>query len=223
MEALVLRAHQDYKQAIARSDQNLQRFLAAQTRVLEDLPGGEKATNLHLDWDAQKWKTPLYMAQDRAFDGIVGVGSVAAGGTFGALALGPLMTRTVATSFGALSRGFVTSVGSRVALAEGGAVAGTAAAPGVGTAIGTATGLVLGAAADYFLNKRREKNNRQDFVRTNGKALDLTISQWKNKLNSNVDDAVKRWFDDARAGVVLSNTPTKQKTPESGPQNTPML
>ena len=52
-------------------------------------------------------------------------------------------------------------MGSRIALAEGGAVAGTAAAPGVGTAIGTAAGLVLGAAADYYMNKRREKKGRQ--------------------------------------------------------------
>lgn len=223
LEDLVLRAHQRYKHAIARSDENLQRFLATHTKVLEDLPEGKMATDLHLDWDAQKWKSPVYMAQDRAFDGIVGVGSVAVGGTFGALALGPLMTRTVASSFGALSRGFVTSVGSRIALAEGGAVAGTAAAPGVGTAIGTAAGLVLGAAADYFLNKRREKNNRQNFILTNGKALDLTISQWKTKLNSNVDNAVNRWFDDARAGVVLSNPPAKQNSPEGRLENTPML
>ncbi len=223
MEALVRRAHERYRLAIVRSDKGLQQFLSDHSRVLEDLPRGERATRLSLDWDAQKWKAPTYMAQDRAFDGIVGVGSVAAGGTFGALALGPLMSRTVAASFGALSRGVVTSMGSRIALAEGGAVAGTAAAPGVGTAIGTAAGLALGAAADYFLNKRREMNNRQDFVRSNEKALDLTISQWENRLKDNVDAAVRRWFEDARAGIVLSKSSARGQKSVPVLKDTPML
>ena len=223
MEALVLAAHQQYKRAIIRSDRQLQSFLSAHTRVLEDLPMGQKATELKLDWDAQKWKTPTYMVQDRAFDGIVGVGSVAAGGTFGALALGPLMSRTAAASFGALSRGVVTSMGSRIALAEGGAVAGTAAAPGIGTAIGTAAGLALGAGVDYLLNKRREKKNRKNFITSNDQALDLTIDQWKSKLEGNIGNAVMRWFDDARAGVVLSRSKASPKRPKDSPQNTPML
>ena len=100
MEGLVRRAHERYKRAIARSDDRLQRFLTDHTRVLEDFPEGRKATNMVLDWDAQKWKSPTYMVEDRAFDGVVGIGSIAAGGTFGALALGPLMSRTVAASFG---------------------------------------------------------------------------------------------------------------------------
>lgn len=223
MDGLVRRAHERYKRAITRSDQYLQSFLAAHTRVLEDFPSGQKATELVLDWDAQKWKTPIYMVEDRAFDGIVGVGSVAVGGTFGALALGPLMSRTVAASFATLSRGVVTSMGSRIALAEGGAVVGTAAAPGVGTAVGTAAGLALGAAADYYMNLRRKKKGRDDFIKTNGKALDLTIDQWKSKLNGNVGHAVNRWFEDARAGVILSRQPAAKKQPEDVLQSTPML
>ncbi len=223
MEKLVRWAHRRYKRAIVRSDRRLQEFLSTQTRVLEDFPAGLKATSLKLDWDAQKWKSPSYMAEDRAFDGVVGVSSIAAGGTFGALALGPLMSRTVAASFGALSRGVVTSMGSRIAFAEGGAAAGTVAAPGVGTAVGTAAGLVLGAAADYFLNKRREKKNRANFVETNSQALDLTIVQWKGKLHDNVGSAVSRWFEDARAGMVLSRPKTGKAPAGHTPQNTPML
>ena len=90
MEKLVRWAHRRYKRAIVRSDRRLQEFLATQTKVLEDFPAGTKATSLKLDWDAQKWKSPSYMAEDRAFDGVVGVGRIAAGGTFGALALGPI-------------------------------------------------------------------------------------------------------------------------------------
>ena len=223
MEALVLRAHARYRRAIVRSDQQLQSFLSAHTKVLEAFPSDQKVIELGLNWDAQKWKSPSYMVQDRAFDGVVGVGSVAVGGTFGALALGPLMTRTVAASFVTLSRGVVTSMGSRIALAEGGAIAGTVAAPGVGTAIGTAAGLALGAAADYYMNKRRAKNGRKDFVKTNGKALDLTITQWKSKLNGNVASAVTRWFDDARAGVVLSRKKLPANPGQASPKNIPML
>ena len=227
LEALVLRAHARYRQAIVRSDQQLQSFLSAHTRVLEELSPDQKIIDLGLNWDAQKWKSPHYMVEDRAFDGVVGIGSVAVGGTFGALALGPLMSRTVAVSFATLSRGVVTSMGSRIALAEGGAIAGTAAAPGVGTAIGTAAGLALGAAADYYMNKRRAKKGRKDFIKTNGEALDLTISQWQNKLNGNVAQAVTRWFDDARAAVILSRKKLPQKpreaVPETAPENTPML
>ena len=223
MEALVLRAHARYRQAIVRSDRQLQSFLSTHTKVLEEFPRDQKIIDLGLNWDAQKWKSPHYMVEDRAFDGVVGVGSVAAGGTFGALALGPLMSRTVAASFATLSRGVVTSMSSRIALAEGGAIAGSVAAPGVGTAIGTAAGLALGAAADYYMNKRRAKKGRKDFIKTNGKALDLTITQWKNKLNGNVERAVTRWFDDARAGVVLSRKKLPQQPAESVHKNTPML
>ncbi len=224
MEAVVRRAHEDYRRAIVQSDRRLQDFLAAHTRVLEELPDGQRATRLVLDWDAQKWKSPAYMVEDRAFDGIAGVGSVAAGGTFGALAIGPMIGRTVASSFSALSRGIVTGMGSRIALAEGGAVAGTAAAPGVGTAIGTAIGLALGAAADYYLNKRREKKGRKEFVETNKKALDLTISQWKGRLGKNIGAAVSRWFDDARAGVVISRRGAPSGVPAGKTvNNTPVL
>ncbi len=223
MEALVLRAHARYRLAIVRSDQQLQSFLAAHTKVLEKFPSDQKVIDLGLNWDAQKWKSPHYMVQDRAFDGIVGVGSVAVGGTFGALALGPLMTRTVAASFATLSRGVATSMGARIALAAGGAIAGTVAAPGVGTAIGTAAGLALGAAADYYMNKQRAQKGRKNFIKTNREALDLTILQWKNKLNGNVASAVSRWFDDARAGVVLSRQKLPPTPHQTGVKNTPML
>ena len=91
------------------------------------------------------------------------------------------------------------------------------AAPGVGTAVGTAAGLALGAAADYFLNKRREKKNRANFIKTNSEALDLTISQWKSKLHDNVGSAVDRWFEDARAGMVLSRPKGGAQLPKDAP------
>ena len=78
-------------------------------------------TNVKLDWDAQKWKAPTYLMEDRAFDGVVGVGAAAAGGTVGALALGPAINRVLAQSFAQLSRRVATSLGTRLAFAQQGA------------------------------------------------------------------------------------------------------
>lgn len=224
IDALVRRAHQGFKQAVARQDERLQAFLTEQTRVLESVTAGQKATELHLDWDAQRWKAPLYMTEGKAFEGVVGVGTVAAGGTFGALALGPIISRAAAASFSTLSRSVATSLGSRIALTEGGAAVGTALGP-VGTAVGTAAGLAIGAGVDYVMNKRREMNQRGEFVDANQKALESTIEQWKGKLDGNVDGAVTRWFDDARAGVIISRGHKPQPRPsdglEGGRVNTP--
>ena len=89
-------------------------------------------TNLRLDWDAQKWRAPTYLMEDRAFDGVAGVGKAAAGGTVGALVLGPVMTRVMARTFGMLSRRFAVAFSTRLALAEQGAVAGTLVQPAGG-------------------------------------------------------------------------------------------
>ena len=35
-------------------------------------------------------------------------------------------------------------------------------------------------------------------------ALDSTIATWKSSLEANVDTAIDKWFDDARASVVLA-------------------
>lgn len=218
VENMVRSAHARYKQSIARSNERLQQFLLAHTRHLEEIAPGEKATQLVLDWDAQKWKAPSYTVEDRAFEGIVGVGTITAGGTFGALALGPLMSRTVASTFASLSRTVATSMGSRIALAEGGAAAGTLAAPGIGTAIGAGVGVALGVGADYLLNKRREKKHRESFVEANSKALDLTIQQWQDRLNGNIATGIDRWFEDARAAMILSHgkkAPRRQREPVS--------
>ena len=95
----------------------------------------------------------------------------------------------------------------------------------MGTAVGTAAGLAIGAGVDYVMAKKREKDNRAEFVSANQKALDTTIEQWQGRLDAGVDAAVTRWFDDARAGVVLSNqkqTPTPPADSlQGGRSNTP--
>jgi hypothetical protein len=93
-------------------------------------------------------------------------------------------------------------------------------APGLGTAIGTGVGLVLGAGADWIMNKRREKKGRKQFIEANGKALDTTIKQWKGKLGGNVQQAVDRWFEDAKTGMILSHQRKHAPKPAAGKSET---
>lgn len=204
LEAAARRAHDSYRLVVANGDMRLQLFLARQTRHLRDVPADGALTRTKLDWDAQKWKSPTYLMEDRAFDGIAGVGRAAAGGTVGALVLGPAMQRIMANTFGALSRRFATAFGARLALAQKGAVAGTMIEPVGGTAVGAVAGALIGVAADYFVNAAHKEFNYDTFVTANNAALDETIAIWKAKLTANVEAAVDRWFDDARAAVVLA-------------------
>ena len=204
VEQAVRHAHDSYRRVIANGDMRLQLFLAKHTSHLEDLPASTPATSVKLDWDAQKWKAPVYLMQDRAFDGIAGIGAAAAGGTVGALALGPALNSVLAQSFGQLSRRFVTSLGTRLALGEQGAVAGTFVQPMGGQVIGAAIGVAIGAAVDYLSNAANEAFNRDAFVAANNQALDATIAAWKSNLEASMDTAIDKWFDDARSSVVLA-------------------
>jgi hypothetical protein len=205
VEQAVRHAHDSYRRVIANGDMRLQLFLAKHTSHLEEIPATTPMTNVKLDWDAQKWKAPVYLMEDRAFDGIAGIGATAAAGTVGALALGPALNSVMAQSFGQLSRRFATSLGTRLALAEQGAVAGTFVQPMGGQVVGAAVGVLIGIVADYLSNEANEAFNRDDFVAANGQALDATIAAWKASLDANIDTAVDKWFDDARSSVVLTS------------------
>lgn len=204
VEQAVRHAHDSYRRVIANGDVRLQLFLAKHTSHLEDIPPATPMTDVKLDWDAQKWKAPAYLMEDRAFDGIAGVGAAAAGGTVGALALGPAINGVLARSFGQLSRRVATSLGTRLAFAQQGAVAGTVVQPVGGQVIGAAIGVMIGAAVDYLSNAANEAFNRESFVAANEEALNATIVTWKSGLEANIDTAVDKWFDDARASVVLA-------------------
>lgn len=204
LETAVRRAHESYRRVIVNGDMRLQLFLANNTRHLDDVPTDKKLATVRLDWDAQKWKAPVYLMEDRAFDGVAGIGYAAGGGTVGALALGPVMNRVMARSFGLLSRRFVTTFATRLALAEQGAAAGTLVQPVSGTVVGAITGILVGVAADYFINQAEASFNRDKFIAANNEALDTTIKIWKSKLEASVHGAIDRWFDDARAAVVLA-------------------
>jgi hypothetical protein len=205
VEQAVRHAHDSYRRVIANGDMRLQLFLAKNTSHLEDVPASTSMTDVKLDWDAQKWKAPVYLMEDRAFDGITGLGAAAAGGTVGAFALGPALNGVLAQSFGQLSRRLVASLGTRLALAQQGAVAGTIVQPMGGQVMGAAVGVLIGIVADYLSNEANEAFNRDDFVAANGQALDATIATWKSGLEANIDTAVDKWFDDARSSVVLAS------------------
>jgi hypothetical protein len=204
VEQAARHAHDSYRRVIANGDMRLQLFLAQHTSHLEDISAATPVTEVKLDWDAQKWKAPVYLMEDRAFDGIVGIGTAAVGGTVGALALGPAINSVLARSFAQISRRFAASLGTRIALAEQGAVAGTLVQPMGGQVIGAAAGVLIGAVIDYLSNEANEAVNRESFVAANDEALDATIAAWKSKLEANIDAAIDAWFDDARSSVVLS-------------------
>jgi hypothetical protein len=205
VEQAMRHAHDSYRRVIANGDMRLQLFLAKHTGHLEDIPAATPMTSVKLDWDAQKWKAPTYLMEDRAFDGVAGLGAAAAGGTVGALALGPAINSVLSQSFAQLSRRVATSLGTRLAFAQQGAVAGTVVQPMGGQVVGAAIGVAIGAAIDYLSNEANEAINRESFVQANEQALGATIVTWKAGLVANIDTAIDKWFDDARASVVLAS------------------
>jgi Arc/MetJ-type ribon-helix-helix transcriptional regulator len=204
LESAAREAHESYRRVIANHDMRLQLFLAQHTTHLKTVAADDKLTNAELDWDSQKWKAPTYLMEDAAFGAVSGLGVAAAGGTVGALTLGPAINAAMARSFGALSARFASSMSARLAMAQGGAVAGGAVNPAGGMVVGAAAGIVLGVIADYFINRADETFNRADFVAANNEALDATIATWREKVTGSVHTAIDKWFDDARSSVILS-------------------
>lgn len=205
VEQAVRHAHDSYRRVIANGDMRLQLFLARHTSHMEDISASTSMTNVKLDWDAQKWKAPVYLMEDRAFDGIVGVGAAAAGGTVGALTLGRAVNAIASRSFGQMSARVATSLATRATPTLQGAAVGTAVQPMGGQVIGAAIGAAIGIAVDYLANEASEAVNRDSLVAANEEALDATIAAWKSGLEASVDTAIDRWFDDARASVVLAS------------------
>jgi hypothetical protein len=74
-----------------------------------------------------------------------------------------------------------------------------------GQVIGAAIGVAIGIAIDYLANEANEAIHRESFVSANEEALDATITAWKSGLEASVDTAIDKWFDDARASVVLAS------------------
>ncbi len=204
IERIARGAHQAYLLAMAEQHREVREFLTKNTRHLERVASNQKLTKTKLDWDTQRWKSPTYLMEDRALGAIFGVGGIAASGTLGGILLGPSVNRTLSGIFQPLARRFATSMGARITLAEGGAVAGTVVEPVGGTFVGAVIGVALGFAADYVANKLNEKFSREKFVTANQSAADETISQWQQKFNNDLSAGTDKWWDDAKASLILS-------------------
>ena len=198
-EAAARGAHDGFRSAVAAESEALQLFLARHTRHLEDLDGD--LADARLDWDAQRWKAPVHLMEGRSFDGLAGLGWAGAGGVIGAATLGPAVDAVLARAFAGVGTRLAAQVASRVALAEGGAVAGSVV-PAGGTVIGAAVGVALGFGADYVVNRIRARSERPEFVAANVAALDATVAAWRDLLAKSLDQAIDAWFDDARAALI---------------------
>ncbi|ESR26454.1 hypothetical protein [Lutibaculum baratangense] len=201
-EEAARRAHERYQAAVAQEDLRLQLFLAENGRPIDGPAADEALTALELDWKSQSFKAPVHLMDEAAFDGVTSLATIAAGGTIGALVLKPVMERATGKIFAALGRRFTAAFAGRIALAGGGAAAGTAIQPVGGTVMGAVAGGLLGVAADYAMNEAAEAWNREGFVEANREAVDATIGVWQAKLTDGVDAALDRWFADGRAAVV---------------------
>ncbi len=209
-EEAARRAHGRWLEVVAEQDLRFRLFLAEHTVHLEPVSADERLSEVVLDWDAQRFKAPRHLAAEQAFDGLVGVATVASGGiaggaVAGALAARPALARAGRPVFAGLGQRFAGAFAGRLALAQTGAAMGTAVQPVGGTALGVLAGGLLGLAADYALNQADAAFDRESFVAANREALDLTRTLWEERLTETLHAAIGRWFDDTRAAVVRAD------------------
>ena len=205
VEQAVRHAHDSYRRVIANGDMRLQLFLAQAYQPSRGHPGGDA------DDQCQARLGRAEMEGADLSDGGPCVrrrGRVSAprrpAARWARWRLAPRINRVLAQSFAQLSRRVATSLGTRLAFAQQGAVAGTVVQPMGGQVVGAAIGVLIGAAVDYLSNAANEAFSREGFVAANDEALDATIATWKSGLEANIDTAIDKWFDDARASVVLA-------------------
>jgi hypothetical protein len=180
-------ANGEFMAALAGLDQRMQRFIAEKAVFSEVLD--PTAVTVKIDWDAEKWRAPRHLAEDRYLEPARTIAVV--GGA--AMVLGPIIERV---ALPALARTTASALSS-TRMVVGGAAAGSFS-PGLGTAIGALAGLAL----DWGINAIQGGLQRSDFIAENGAALDATIAAWKGTIAPEVDRAIDVWFDDLAALVV---------------------
>jgi len=203
-------AHSNFLQAVSDYDLRLKLFLQEHTAHFDKEAIGENV-DIELDWDAQRWKAPLYTAEDRSFDGALGVGlmvATTAGGRTVGRALAPAMARIVRQSLGRLAARTSTQIASRASTTAAGASAGSAV-PVVGSAVGAAIGFAAGAALDYMGNRVDKWLHRKEFIEENMQAVTMIETEWRTALEDELHRTINAWFDDAE--VLL-----KELRPKTG-------
>ena len=203
-------AHSSFLQAVSDYDLRLQLFLQEHTTHFDQSALGDQV-EIALDWDAQRWKAPLYTAEDRSFDGALGVGlmvATTAGGRTLGRALAPQMARIVRQSLSRLATRTSAQLASRASTTAAGASAGSAV-PVVGSAVGAAIGFAAGAALDYMGNRVDKWLHREEFIAENMQAVTMIETEWRKALEKELHRSIDAWFDDAE--VLL-----KELRPETG-------
>lgn len=211
MELIARNAHERYLHALTIIDVNMSTFVREKGRSLDSTTQNGQISELSLDWDAQKWKAPTYLMEDRAFAGITGLGAAGAGGIVGSALLRSIIDRALARATASLTTRFAGQAASQALLTGEGAAAGTVVAPGAGTVVGAAIGIFAGFGIDYAASKADEAINRETFVEANQAALDATIAAWRSTLTSSLQGAANNWFNDAKTALVMSQMRQKQR------------
>ena len=191
-------AHDRYLAAVRQQDLRFQLFLARRTTHLEaPADGGLKVA---FDWDAQRWKAPTYLMEDRAFDGVRTLVTLGAGGTLGAAALGPAVDGLLAASLGRVAVRAAAGVATEVEAGTAGGAAGSWL-PGAGTALGAAGGAAVALGVDYAWGRLRERSGRGELEARGDEALAAVRDAWQAKADTELRRAVEVWFADARAAL----------------------
>ncbi|MGI9436851.1 MAG: hypothetical protein ACR2Q4_18815 [Geminicoccaceae bacterium] len=191
-------AHGRYLQAVSEYDLRLQLFLQQHTSHFDD-DAAIDSLEVDLDWDAQKWKAPLYAAEDRSFDGALGVGLMVTGATGGKVVgrvLAPAIARTLRQSLSRLAVRTSTQIATRASATAAGASAGSAV-PVVGSAVGAALGFAAAATLDYLGNRADKWLHREAFVTENLEAVAAIEREWQKALETELHRTIDAWFDDA--------------------------
>lgn len=191
-------AHSSFLRAVSDYDLRLQLFLQKHTTHFDQSALGDQV-EIELDWDAQRWKAPLYAAEDRSFDGVLGVGLMVAstaGGRSVGRVLAPAMARIVRRNLGRLAARTSAQLASRASTTAAGASAGSAV-PVVGSAVGAALGFAAGAALDYMGNRVDKWLHRKEFIAENMQAVTMIEMEWRQALEDELHRSIDAWFDDA--------------------------
>jgi hypothetical protein len=203
-------AHSNFLNAVSDYDLHLRLFLEEHTDHFDGETLGEDV-EVELDWDAQRWKAPFYAAEDRSFDGALGVGLMVAttvGGRAAGTALAPVMAQAVRQNIGRMAARTSAQLASRAGTTAAGASAGSAV-PVVGSAVGAALGFAAGAALDYMGNRVDKWLHREEFIAENMEAVKLIEETWRKALEDELHRTIDVWFDDSE--LLL-----KELRPETG-------
>ncbi|MEM9439737.1 MAG: hypothetical protein AAGA73_04770 [Pseudomonadota bacterium] len=191
-------AHSNFLNAVSDYDLRLRLFLEEHTAHFDGDALGDNI-EVELDWDSQRWKAPLYAAEDRSFDGALGVGLMVAstvGGRAVGTALAPAMAQAIRQNIGRMAARTSAQLATRASTTAAGASAGSAV-PVVGSAVGAALGFAAAAALDYMGNRADKWLHRDDFIAENLEAVKVIEETWRTSLEDELHRTVDVWFDDA--------------------------